>query len=123
MYQRAHRQMNFLERNRISKFIIVVKESRRRSDNDDQPHIGKYRLLKTIGKDNFSKGNGSNPAIIVGILGLRYPYIRVQRTGLNQVTVKLARHVFTNLEVAIKVIDKKTMSRTSLNKLFRSSKY
>ena len=39
--------------------------------------------------------------------------------GLNQVTVKLARHVLTNREVAIKVIDKKTMNQTSLNKLFR----
>ena len=45
--------------------------------------------------------------------------IRVHRTGLNQVTVKLARHVLTNREVAIKVIDKKTMNQTSLNKLFR----
>ena len=31
-------------------------ESRRRSQNEDQPHIGKYRLLKTIGKGNFAKG-------------------------------------------------------------------
>lgn len=64
------------------------RDSRRRSHNDDQPHIGKYRLLKTIGKGNFAK-------------------------------VKLARHVLTNREVAIKVIDKKTMNQTSLNKLFR----
>jgi MAP/microtubule affinity-regulating kinase len=63
-------------------------DSRRRSNNDDQPHIGKYRLLKTIGKGNFAK-------------------------------VKLARHVLTNREVAIKVIDKKTMNQSSLNKLFR----
>jgi len=63
-------------------------ESRRRSQNEDQPHIGKYRLLKTIGKGNFAK-------------------------------VKLARHVLTNREVAIKVIDKKTMNQSSLNKLFR----
>ena len=39
--------------------------------------------------------------------------------GLNQDKVKLARHVLTNREVAIKVIDKKTMNQTSLNKLFR----
>lgn len=64
------------------------RDSRRRSHNDDQPHIGKYRLLKTIGKGNFAK-------------------------------VKLARHVLTNREVAIKVIDKKTMNQSSLNKLFR----
>merc|ERR1719403_389009 len=54
----------------------------------EEPHIGKYRLLKTIGKGNFAK-------------------------------VKLARHVLTNREVAIKVIDKKTMNQSSLNKLFR----
>jgi len=64
--------------------------SRRRSTHhqDEQPHIGKYRLLKTIGKGNFAK-------------------------------VKLARHVLTGREVAIKVIDKKTMNQSSLNKLFR----
>lgn len=61
---------------------------RRRSNVDEQPHIGKYRLLKTIGKGNFAK-------------------------------VKLARHVLTGREVAIKVIDKKSMNPTSLTKLFR----
>lgn len=24
-------------------------------NNDEQPHIGKYRILKTIGKGNFAK--------------------------------------------------------------------
>lgn len=28
-----------------------------RSRAQDEPHIGKYRLLKTIGKGNFAKGN------------------------------------------------------------------
>ena len=40
-------------------------------------------------------------------------------TKCNSVKVKLARHVLTNREVAIKVIDKKTMNQSSLNKLFR----
>lgn len=61
---------------------------RRKSHVDEQPHIGKYRLLKTIGKGNFAK-------------------------------VKLARHVLTGREVAIKVIDKKNITTTNLNKLFR----
>ncbi|XP_026852790.2 serine/threonine-protein kinase MARK1 isoform X3 [Electrophorus electricus] len=55
---------------------------------DDQPHVGNYRLLKTIGKGNFAK-------------------------------VKLARHVLTGREVAVKIIDKTQLNPTSLQKLFR----
>ncbi|XP_053504186.1 serine/threonine-protein kinase MARK2 isoform X1 [Ictalurus furcatus] len=55
---------------------------------DEQPHIGKYRLLKTIGKGNFAK-------------------------------VKLARHVLTGKEVAVKIIDKTQLNSSSLQKLFR----
>ncbi|XP_060773719.1 MAP/microtubule affinity-regulating kinase 3 isoform X3 [Neoarius graeffei] len=54
----------------------------------DEPHIGNYRLLKTIGKGNFAK-------------------------------VKLARHILTGREVAIKIIDKTQLNPTSLQKLFR----
>ncbi|XP_058611419.1 MAP/microtubule affinity-regulating kinase 3 isoform X3 [Onychostoma macrolepis] len=53
---------------------------------DEQPHIGNYRLLKTIGKGNFAK-------------------------------VKLARHILTGREVAIKIIDKTQLNPTSLQKL------
>ncbi|KAM8834923.1 MAP/microtubule affinity-regulating kinase 4 isoform X3 [Synchiropus splendidus] len=58
------------------------------SCSDEQPHIGNYRLLKTIGKGNFAK-------------------------------VKLARHILTGKEVAIKIIDKTQLNPTSLQKLFR----
>uniref|UniRef100_A0A673KZ68 non-specific serine/threonine protein kinase n=1 Tax=Sinocyclocheilus rhinocerous TaxID=307959 RepID=A0A673KZ68_9TELE len=57
------------------------------SCSDEQPHIGNYRLLKTIGKGNFAK-------------------------------VKLARHILTGREVAIKIIDKTQLNPTSLQKLF-----
>ncbi|XP_055692477.1 serine/threonine-protein kinase MARK2 isoform X7 [Lutzomyia longipalpis] len=53
-----------------------------------EEHIGKYKLLKTIGKGNFAK-------------------------------VKLARHVPTGKEVAIKIIDKTQLNPGSLQKLFR----
>ncbi|KAL8185434.1 UNVERIFIED_CONTAM: MAP microtubule affinity-regulating kinase 1 [Gekko kuhli] len=55
------------------------------STNEDHPHIGNYRLLKTIGKGNFAK-------------------------------VKLARHVLTGREVAVKIIDKTQLNPTSLQK-------
>uniref|UniRef100_K9IMI6 Serine/threonine-protein kinase MARK1 n=1 Tax=Desmodus rotundus TaxID=9430 RepID=K9IMI6_DESRO len=55
---------------------------------DEQPHVGNYRLQKTIGKGNFAK-------------------------------VKLARHVLTGREVAVKIIDKTQLNPTSLQKLFR----
>ncbi|XP_076832404.1 MAP/microtubule affinity-regulating kinase 4 isoform X2 [Brachyhypopomus gauderio] len=58
------------------------------SCSDEHPHIGNYRLLKTIGKGNFAK-------------------------------VKLARHILTGREVAIKIIDKTQLNPTSLQKLFR----
>ncbi|XP_034235188.1 serine/threonine-protein kinase MARK2-like isoform X9 [Thrips palmi] len=59
-----------------------------RSRTSDEPHIGKYRLLKTIGKGNFAK-------------------------------VKLAKHIPTGKEVAIKIIDKTQLNPGSLQKLFR----
>ncbi|KAK1785942.1 hypothetical protein P4O66_017697 [Electrophorus voltai] len=55
------------------------------SCSDEHPHIGNYRLLKTIGKGNFAK-------------------------------VKLARHILTGREVAIKIIDKTQLNPTSLQK-------
>ncbi|XP_043551708.1 serine/threonine-protein kinase MARK1 isoform X8 [Chiloscyllium plagiosum] len=55
------------------------------STTEEQPHIGNYRLLKTIGKGNFAK-------------------------------VKLARHVLTGREVAVKIIDKTQLNPTSLQK-------
>ncbi|CAD5113819.1 DgyrCDS2983 [Dimorphilus gyrociliatus] len=59
-----------------------------RPRNPEEPHIGKYRLIKTIGKGNFAK-------------------------------VKLAKHVPTGREVAIKIIDKTQLNPSSLQKLFR----
>uniref|UniRef100_H2YPH9 non-specific serine/threonine protein kinase n=1 Tax=Ciona savignyi TaxID=51511 RepID=H2YPH9_CIOSA len=82
----------------------------RMAPGDEQPHIGQYRILKTIGKGNFAK-------------------------------VKLARHVLTGREVsinhqsppywfcvncmtfsfsqvAIKIIDKKQLNPSSLQKVF-----
>ncbi|XP_041841327.1 serine/threonine-protein kinase MARK2 isoform X11 [Melanotaenia boesemani] len=56
--------------------------------SDETPHIGNYRLLKTIGKGNFAK-------------------------------VKLARHILTGKEVAVKIIDKTQLNSSSLQKLFR----
>ncbi|XP_055529097.1 serine/threonine-protein kinase MARK2-like isoform X30 [Wyeomyia smithii] len=53
-----------------------------------EEHIGKYKLLKTIGKGNFAK-------------------------------VKLAKHVPTSKEVAIKIIDKTQLNASSLQKLYR----
>uniref|UniRef100_A0A9J8C9R1 non-specific serine/threonine protein kinase n=1 Tax=Cyprinus carpio carpio TaxID=630221 RepID=A0A9J8C9R1_CYPCA len=53
---------------------------------DDNPHIGNYRLLKTIGKGNFAK-------------------------------VKLARHILTSKEVAVKIIDKTQLNSSSLQKV------
>lgn len=58
------------------------------SRRTEEPHIGKYRLLKTIGKGNFAK-------------------------------VKLAKHIPTGKEVAIKIIDKTQLNPGSLQKLFR----
>ncbi|XP_019065981.1 serine/threonine-protein kinase MARK1 isoform X5 [Fukomys damarensis] len=59
---------------------------------DEQPHIGNYRLQKTIGKGNFAK-------------------------------VKLARHVLTGREVAVKIIDKTQLNPTSLQKIVSAVQY
>ena len=55
----------------------------------EEPHIGKYRLLKTIGKGNFAK-------------------------------VKLAKHIPTGKEVAIKIIDKTALNPGSLQKVSKN---
>ncbi|XP_031564129.1 serine/threonine-protein kinase MARK2-like isoform X2 [Actinia tenebrosa] len=60
----------------------------RSSGNSEEVHIGRYRLMKTIGKGNFAK-------------------------------VKLAKHIPTGKEVAIKIIDKTQLNPSSLQKLFR----
>ncbi|XP_068689496.1 MAP/microtubule affinity-regulating kinase 3-like isoform X2 [Montipora foliosa] len=62
--------------------------NRASTSNQEEVHIGKYRLIKTIGKGNFAK-------------------------------VKLAKHVPTGKEVAIKIIDKTQLNPSSLQKLFR----
>ncbi|XP_018645102.1 serine/threonine kinase [Schistosoma mansoni] len=54
----------------------------------DQPNVGKYKLIRTLGRGNFAK-------------------------------VKLAQHVSTGREVAVKVIDKTQLNQASLKKLFR----
>ena len=56
--------------------------------NPEEPTVGRYKLLKTIGKGNFAK-------------------------------VKLAKHLPTGREVAIKIIDKTQLNHSSLQKLFR----
>ncbi|XP_072906890.1 serine/threonine-protein kinase MARK1 isoform X12 [Hemitrygon akajei] len=62
------------------------------STTEEQPHVGNYRLLKTIGKGNFAK-------------------------------VKLARHVPTGREVAVKIIDKTQLNPTSLQKIKLSKRF
>jgi len=65
------------------------KSSRSRTGTSQEDvYIGKYKLIKTIGKGNFAK-------------------------------VKLAKHLPTDREVAIKIIDKTQLNQTSLQKLFR----
>ncbi|XP_075872574.1 MAP/microtubule affinity-regulating kinase 3-like [Nelusetta ayraudi] len=74
-----------------SHFVRSSRSKTSSSAADETPHVGNYRLLKTIGKGNFAK-------------------------------VKLARHVRTGREVAIKIIDKTQLNPTSLQKLFREVK-
>lgn len=60
--------------------------SNTRMARNEEPQIGRYRLLKTIGKGNFAK-------------------------------VKLAKHLPTGKEVAIKIIDKTQLNQSSLQKV------
>lgn len=74
--------------NENSETRISSASTRNRTRVGEEPTIGKYKLLKTIGKGNFAK-------------------------------VKLAKHVPTGKEVAIKIIDKTQLNPGSLQKLFR----
>ncbi|XP_065199671.1 MAP/microtubule affinity-regulating kinase 3 isoform X3 [Planococcus citri] len=92
----AHQQSSAAAANQANARIVLIQgdENSRfrfqpsRNRSSDEPHIGKYKLLKTIGKGNFAK-------------------------------VKLAKHVPTGKEVAIKIIDKTQLNPSSLQKLFR----
>ena len=68
----------------------MPQSSRSRTDGrrhlGDDPTIGEYKLLKTIGKGNFAK-------------------------------VKLAKHIPTGREVAIKIIDRTQLTQASLQKV------
>ena len=66
--------------------INPTTRSTTRTRSSEEPHIGRYRLLKTIGKGNFAK-------------------------------VKLAKHLPTGKEVAIKIIDKTQLNPSSLQKV------
>ncbi|XP_057315201.1 serine/threonine-protein kinase MARK2-like isoform X3 [Hydractinia symbiolongicarpus] len=75
-------------RNKMEDSHSSSKSRQRTGTAGDDVYVGKYKLIKTIGKGNFAK-------------------------------VKLAKHLPTGREVAIKIIDKTQLNQTSLQKLFR----
>jgi len=75
-----------------------TQRSRLRTDDT----TGKYKLLKTIGKGNFAKVYWFTFIFIKKHLFLK---------------VKLAKHIPTGVEVAIKIIDKTALNPSSLQKV------
>ncbi|KAL3101328.1 hypothetical protein niasHT_028084 [Heterodera trifolii] len=87
-HQGGHHRHTSSGHHRSSGMTASSSRAPNRTRAGDDLHIGKYKLLKTIGKGNFAK-------------------------------VKLAKHVPTGVEVAIKIIDKTALNQSSLQKLFR----
>ncbi|KAJ8309427.1 hypothetical protein KUTeg_014301 [Tegillarca granosa] len=81
--QTVHESVTIDHRSKDDNANPRITSSRSRTD---EPHIGKYRLIKTIGKGNFAK-------------------------------VKLAKHVPTGREVAIKIIDKTQLNPSTLSRV------
>ncbi|XP_076407551.1 MAP/microtubule affinity-regulating kinase 3 isoform X4 [Peromyscus maniculatus bairdii] len=79
---------------------------------DEQPHIGNYRLLKTIGKGNFAKVK-----LARHILTGREWLVRGMKMLLY--CSILSAILMQAYQVAIKIIDKTQLNPTSLQKLFR----
>lgn len=77
-----------VERKSVTQGVDLAQKIPKKSSSIREQQIGKYRLVKTIGKGNFAR-------------------------------VMLARHILTNNEVAIKIIDKTQLNPNSLEKLFR----
>jgi MAP/microtubule affinity-regulating kinase len=75
-------------RNTDRKSAVDIAKPAQKKISMREQQIGKYKLLKTIGKGNFAR-------------------------------VMLAKHMLTNSEVAIKIIDKTQLNPNSLEKLFR----
>lgn len=65
-----------------------------------QQVLGKYRIRRVIGKGNFAK--------VLFICS----YYRLQ------FQVKLATHLVTGKDVAIKIIDKRSLNESGLDKVF-----
>ena len=82
-----------------------------KSRSSEEPHIGKYRLLKTIGKGNFAKVK----------LAKHLPTGKEVRMARNK-SKDFARSLTYSVcvwQVAIKIIDKTQLNPSSLQKLFR----
>ena len=85
-----------------------------RTRNADDPHIGKYRLIKTIGKGNFAKVKLAKHELIGKEVAIKI----IDKTQLNQGSLqKLYREVkimkcldHPNIGKNIKIIFKKTYS-------------
>lgn len=83
-----------------------------RSRTSDEPHIGKYKLLKTIGKGNFAKVK----------LAKHVPTGKeVSPVSTHPPTTPplIFLSVSLSFQVAIKIIDKTQLNPSSLQKLFR----
>ncbi|KAF5926481.1 hypothetical protein HPG69_018384 [Diceros bicornis minor] len=101
---------------------------------DEQPHIGNYRLLKTIGKGNFAKvklarhiltGRENKKLIFITQNHIKYKHYR--RFGIFFCLLLIGCGCFNNCQeqififnnnlfVAIKIIDKTQLNPTSLQK-------
>ncbi|KAG9346471.1 hypothetical protein JZ751_006782, partial [Albula glossodonta] len=75
---------------------------------EEQPHIGNYRLLKTIGKGNFAKVKLARH-VLTG------KEVRVYRRCGERVNPREG----VRAKVAVKIIDKTQLNSSSLQKLFR----
>lgn len=85
---RTQRELPTVKEDGHSHYPPETKHRNSHSRSSEEVYIGKYKLVRTIGKGNFAK-------------------------------VKLAKHMPTGQEVAIKIIDKTQLNPSSLQKLFR----
>jgi serine/threonine protein kinase len=101
-----------------------------RRSGEEQPHIGKYRLLKTIGKGNFAKvklakhiptgKEVSNPLHnLEGGFTIIFAYT-VSCGIFNQLFILIAFLINCLFQVAIKIIDKTQLNPSSLQKVWRT---
>lgn len=107
-------------RGQVSSHSVRSSRSKTSSSTaDETPHVGNYRLLKTIGKGNFAKVKLARHVLTGREVGREGRHLRRQSWWQIRKKKTCCCSLFS-WQVAIKIIDKTQLNPTSLQKVSHS---